>query len=174
MARRQARGVQGVPSAFLLRLNRQALANIVVEGGSEPDRVEAVRAVHASSRVQRAPFCAVDSTRDLETLMRALQCWLGHGVGASPIHCPGGTLYVEDPGALPPLAQRLLVALAERLELQMEPRSDGEAPTRLAAGSAGPLEEDVIHGRLHAGLHDALDKFRLRLGTKSTRSREVG
>ena len=151
-------------SAYLLRLNQRASANVVVQGGSEEERVEAIRLLHDTSPLHRAPFCAAHGARDHDRIVHALNRWLGHEEGPPPLECSGGTLYVDDPGSLPILAQRLLMDHAERLE---EGKANGipiHGPLRLAAGAPRDLNRDVASGRLLPALHDTLDKFRIRLG----------
>lgn len=164
MTRRVGRGASGVHSAHLLRLNQRAAPNVVVEGGSEPERVEVMRELHRSSPLANAPFCATHATRDHDRLLASLYHWLGHADGPPELNCAGGTLYVDDPGALSLLVQKLLYDHCERTE---EPRCFGgpvRGPVRLAAGGSHNLSDDVASGRLLPALHDTLDKFRIRLG----------
>ena len=164
MTRSVERRAQGVHSANLLRLNQRASANVLVEGGTEEERVAAVRALHETSPLHHALFCAAHGVRDHDRIVHALNHWLGHVEGPAPLECSGGTLYVDDPGSLPVLAQRLLIDHANRLE---EGKAGGipiHGPMRLAAGAARDLKRDVASGRLLPALHDTLDKFRIRLG----------
>jgi DNA-binding NtrC family response regulator len=153
-----------VHSAYLLRLNQRASAHVVVEGGSENDRVEAVRVLHLTSRLSDAPFCAANGVRDHDRLVRALNHWLGHEDGPSPLECSGGTLYVDDPGSLSLLAQRLLIDHTERVEEGKVIGTPITGPARLAVGASRDLKRDVASGRLLPALHDTLDKLRIRLG----------
>jgi DNA-binding NtrC family response regulator len=164
------RGAQGVHSAHLLRRNKRAPANVIVQGGSESERVAAVRTLHSTSRLAGAPFCAAHGARDHDRLLRSLLSWLGQEDGPSPLDCEGGTLYVDDPGALSALAQRMLIDHCERSrDLGPVPPASNYAssrrgPARIAAGSARDLRHDVSSGRLLPALHDTLDKLHLRLG----------
>ena len=160
----EERRTQGADSAYLLLLNQRASANVVVEGGSESDRVEAVRSLHATSPLFQAPFCAAHGARDHDRLVRALNHWLGHADGPSPIDCSGGTLYVDDPGSLSHLAQRLLIDHTDRLEEGRIIGTPVPGPARFAVGAAHDLGRDVASGRLSPALHDTMDKFHIRLG----------
>ena len=172
MARGVERGTQGVPSAYLLQANQRASANVLVQGGSESERVAAVRALHDTSRLSGCPFCAAHGARDHDRLLRSLLGWLGQQDGPSPLECEGGTLYVEDPGALSTLVQRMLIDHCERIRgagpgapaARLVPVRRG--PARLAAGSPRDLRHDVANGRLLPALHDVLDKYHLRLGLR--------
>ena len=172
MARRAERGAQGVLSAHLLQRNQRARANVLVQGGSESERVAAVRELHERSRLANAPFCAANGVRDHEHLLRSLLRWSGQEDGPSPLECEGGTLYVDDPGALSELVQKMLMDHCERTRDvgPVVPRSRvvgaPRGPARIAAGSARDLCHDVSKGRLLPALHDTLDKFHLRLGIR--------
>ena len=163
MARSVERGAQGVHSAYLLLLNQRASANVLVEGGTEVERVEAVRTLHDTSRISGAPFCATHGARDEDRLVSALNRWLGYEDGVPPLECAGGTLYVDEPGALSQLAQRLLVDHSERVDEGRATRRPISGPARLAAGGHRDLSDDVASGRLLPALHDILDKFHIRL-----------
>lgn len=163
MARRAERSVQGVHSAHLLRLNQRASAHVLVQGGSEYERVAAVRGLHEKSRLAGAPFCATHGARDHDGLLRSLLCWSGQEDGPAPLACQGGTLYVDDPGALSDLVQRMLIDHCERTRDLGPLARLARGPARIAAGSASDLRHDVSNGRLLAALHDTLDKLHLRL-----------
>lgn len=170
MARRVGRGAQGVHSAHLLQLNQRARANVLVQGGREKDRIAAVSELHRTSGLANAPFCAAHGMRDHEILLCSLRHWLGYEEGNSPLDCDGGTLYVDDPGALPAIVQRMLVDHCERsrdpgrgpVASNLGPVRRG--PARVAAGSERDFRHDLRAGRLLPALHDTLDKFRIRLG----------
>lgn len=164
MTRSVERRAQGVHSACLLRMHQRVSANVVVRGGSESDRIEAVRALHDTSPLSREPFCAAHGARDHERLVRALNHWLGHEDGPSPLECTGGTLYVDDPGSLSLLAQRLLIDHSDRVEGGKVIGLPFPGPVRLAVGASRDLRRDVASGRLLPALLDTLDKFRIRLG----------
>ncbi len=163
MARSVARGAQGAPSAYLHRLHRDLLANILVSGGCEGDRVEAVRVLHGRSCLWLAPFQATHGARDHDRLLCSLHGWLGQDDVEPSLDCAGGTLFVDDPGGLPMFVQRLLLAYAERLEGRPVSELDGVGPARLAVGGPDDLLADVASGRLLASLHDTLDKLRVPL-----------
>ncbi len=156
----------GVHSAYLLLLNQRASANVLVEGGTESDRIEAILALHDTSRLCFAPFCAAHGARDDDRVIRALFHWFGLEEGPAPLDCSGGTLYIEDPGSLSLLAQRLLITHLERVEEGKFIGTVISGPVRLAAGAPRDLERDVAKGRLLPALHDNLDKFRIRLGRR--------
>jgi DNA-binding NtrC family response regulator len=110
----------------------------------------------------------VDCARDEALLSRALEFWLIPGC-TQPAVAPlreveGGTLYLDGVECLSASDQRLLLALARRLQgggpdLRTEP-----GPFRLAAGSATDLGELVERRRFSGPLYDSLDKIRLELG----------
>lgn len=164
MTRSVERRAQGVHSAYLLLLNQRASASVVVQGGIEADRIEAVRVLHDTSPLSHAPFCAAHGARDHDRLVRALNHWLGHEEGPSPLECTGGTLYVDDPASLSPLAQRLLIDQADRVEEGKLIGIPVSGPVRLAIGASRDLKRDVANGSLLPALLDTLDKFRIRLG----------
>lgn len=172
VARGEERGVQGVPSVSLLRLNRNTLSNILVVGGAPAERAAIAGALHRDSRLRRHPFCVVRAGRYDGPLRHALLCWLGHDAGDAPLACECGTLFVDDVCALPMDIQRLLLALASRLDGVSVEARQGPGPSRLAAGSSDEPVGEVGRGRLLAALHDSLDKMTIHLGTPRGASAE--
>ena len=164
-ARREERGVQGVPSASLLKLNRNALSNLLVVGGAAAERAAIAGALHRDSRLRGRPFCVTCAGLYEGLLRRSLLSWLGHDANEPPLACERGTLFVDDVCALPDDIQRLLLALACRLDGVPADAREGPGPSRLAAGSPGEPIAAVSSGRLLAELHDSLDKMTVHLGT---------
>lgn len=163
VARKEERGVQGVPSASLLHLNRNSLANILVVGGSPGQRAAIAGALHEETRLRAGPWCAVDARRDADRLYRALLCWLGHDASEPPLACERGTLFVDHVSDLSADVQRLLSTLASRLDGVPAESRLGPGPSRLAAGSAVEPAGEVLGGRLLAELHDSLEKICVRV-----------
>ena len=163
VARREERGVQGVPSASLLRLNRNTFSNVLVVGGAPEQRAALAGVLHRDGRLRDAQFCAVDAAQDRDRLYRSLLAWLGHDPGPAPLDCERGTLFVDDVAALPIDVQRLLIALARRLDGAPADSRRGPGPSRLAAGCGSEPAGEVMHGRLLAALHDSLDKLTVHL-----------
>jgi len=168
VARREERGVQGEPSASLLRLSRSALTNILVVGGAPSERARIAGALHRDSRLSAQPFCVTGSGSYEGVLRHSLLCWLGHDPGVPPLACERGTLFVDDVCALPADIQRLLLALASRLDGVPAEARRGPGPARLAAGSREEPADAVEVGRLLAPLHDSLDKLTIHLGASTT------
>ena len=167
-ARREERGAQGVPSASLLRLNRNALSNILVVGGAPAERAAIAGALHRDSRLRGNPFCVTGAGRYEGLLRRSLLSWLGHDASDPPLACERGTLFVDDVCALPADVQRLLLALASRLDGVPAEARKGPGPSRLAAGSFEEPAGQVARGRLLAELHDSLDKMTIHLDVPAT------
>ena len=164
VARREDRRVQGELSASLSRLNRNTLSNILVIGGTAGERVAITGALHRDSRLAARPFCVTGAGRYEGLLRRSLLAWLGHDMGDAPLECDRGTLHVEDVCGLPGDIQRLLFALARRLDGAPVEARIGPGPARLAAGSLEEPAGEVATGRLLAALHDSLDKLTIHLG----------
>lgn len=163
-ARRDERGVLGVPSASLLRLNRHTLSNILVVGGAAAERSAIAGALHRYSRFRDRPFCVTRAGVYDGLLRRSLLSWLGHDASEPPLACERGTLFVDDACALPEDIQRLLLVLARRLDGVPADAREGPGPSRLAAGSRVEPAEEVVSGRFIAELHDSLDKMTVHLG----------
>jgi DNA-binding NtrC family response regulator len=163
-----------VPSASLLKLNRNTLSNILVVGGAPTERAAIAGALHRDSRLRAHPFCVTAAGRGEDPLRRALFCWLGHDTSDPPLACECGTLFVDDLCALPADIQRLLLELAGRLDgLPAEART-GPGPSRLAGGSREEPLGAVAAGRLLAALHDSLDKMTIRLPRSGLEPRARG
>jgi len=161
---REQRGVQGVPSAPLLRLNRHALSNILVVGGASAERSAIAGALHRDSRLHGRPFCVTHAGAYEGLLRLSLLSWLGHSANDPPLACERGTLFVDDVSGLPEDIQHLLLALARRLDGVPGAARTGPGPSRLAAGCREEPLADVARGRLLPELHDCLDKLAVRLG----------
>ncbi|HEY6193706.1 MAG TPA: sigma 54-interacting transcriptional regulator [Candidatus Eisenbacteria bacterium] len=171
---REERRAQGAPSASLLRINRNALSNILVVGGAPTERAAIAGALHRDSRLRGHPFCVTASGSYEGLLRRSLLSWLGHDAGEAPLACDMGTLFVDDVCALPADVQRLLLALACRLDGVPAEGRKGPGPARLAAGSAEEPAAHVEAGRLLAALHDSLDKLTIHLGTSRSEQATLG
>ena len=156
--------MQGVPSASLLRLNRNTLSNILVVGGAPAERAAIAGALHRDRRLRASPFCVTGAGRYEGLLRRSLISWLGHDASDPPLACERGTLFVDDVCALPADVQRLLLLLAGRLDGVPAEARKGPGPSRLAAGSFEEPASEVAGGRLLAALHDSLDKMTIHLG----------
>src|ERR1051325_11730087 len=155
---REERRAAGGPSASLLRINRNALSNILVVGGAPTERAAIAGALHRDSRLRGHPFCVTASGSYEGLLRRSLLSWLGH----------------DAVGALPADVQRLRLALAcGRDGVRAEGRK-GPGPARLAAGSAEEPAAHVEAGRLLAALHDSLDKLTIHLGTSRSEQATLG
>lgn len=163
VARREERGAQGVPSASLLRLNRNTLPNVLALGGAAADRRAIVLALHRASRLRELPFCAVDARTEQLVLHASLMRWLRHEEGPAPLACERGTLFMDEIQHLAHELQRLLLAYARRLEDLPPDARLGPGPARLAAGCRGDLAVHVLSGSFLAPLHDSLDKMCLDL-----------
>ena len=167
---------QGVSAASLRLLSRRVLdarraryANILVTGGDAAVRAGVVSRLDRSS-VRARTLCVVTIPRDTSLLRQAVRCWLGLDPGPMPLTCEHGTLYVDGVSKAPLDVQRLLLQLADRLALTTAADSRLEiGPERLAAGTDERPEEDVVHGRLLAGLLDRVDKLRVDLGVATSR-----
>ena len=154
-----------MPSASLLKLNRNALSNILVVGGAPAERAAIAGALHRDSRLAGNPFCVTGAGRYEGLLRRALFSWLGHDPSDPPLACERGTLFVDNVCALPADIQRLLLVLAGRLDGVPAEARKGPGPSRLAAGSFEEPAGEVAGGRLLAPLHDSLDKMTIHLGS---------
>lgn len=160
---RERRGVPGVPSAALLKLNRRTLPNILVIGGASHERAAVVQSLHRGSVLAASALVAVDGRRDAMALEQALHFWLGHASSEPELRCHRGTLFVDDVAALPHALQRLLQRLARRMVGIPAQVRCGPGPARLAAGCALEPATEVAHGRLLADLHDSLEKLCVQL-----------
>lgn len=167
-ARGEVRGCRGVPSASLLRLNRNTLSNILVVGGASAERAAIAGALHRDSRLRGNPFCVTGAGRYEGLLRRSLLSWLGHDASEPPLVCERGTLFVDDVCALPADVQQQLLALACRLDGVAAEARIGPGPSRLAAGSFEEPVDQVACGRLLAALHDSLDKMTIHLDVAAT------
>lgn len=162
-----AREAAARPPAQLLRLHRHSLATVLVQGGTDRQRVDAAFAFHDASPLRGAPFLALDCSRDGARLSAALESWLvcdGDSGVIDPLReSDGGTLFLDDVHALDGAAQRLLLILVRRMDgRQVDQPNPG--PARLAVGSADDLAEAVRQSRFSAALLDSLDKVRVDLG----------
>src|SRR5262249_41296608 len=143
VTRREERGGQGEPSASLLRLSGSALTNILVVGGSHGERARIAGALHRDSRLSSQPFCVAGAGSDEGLLRRSLLGGWVPDPGVPPLACEGGTLFVDDVCALPADVQRLLLALARRLDGVPADARCGPGPARLTAGS-GEEPSDAV------------------------------
>jgi len=166
MTRRHPRGASARPPAQLLRLHRHSLSNLVVQGGTEAERLAIARAFHRASPLRRGAFLAIDCARDQPRLHRALQSWLApEGAPPGPQEdreC--GTLFLDSVACLSPETQRLLLVLACRMQSGPQESRTGPGPFRLSVGSAESLGEAVEERRFSGALYDLLDKIRIDLG----------
>src|ERR1043166_3159928 len=142
-ASREERRAQGAPSASLLRINRNALSNILVVGGAPTERAAIAGALHRDSRLRGHAFCVTGSGSYEGLLRKSLLSWLGHDPGEAPLACDMGTLFVDDVCALPADIQRLLLSLACRLDGVPAEGRRGPGPARLAAGGGGEAARHV-------------------------------
>ena len=133
-------------------------------GGTPGERATIAGALHRDSRLRAEAFCVTGAGRHEGLLRRSLLGWLGHDAGGAPLDCDRGTLFVDDVCALPQDIQRLLFALACRLESSPADARLGPGPARLAAGSGEEPVAAVAAGRLLPALHDSLDKVTIHLG----------
>lgn len=171
MTRRRGRGVTARPPARLLRLHRHSLANLVVLGGTEAERLAVAQAFHRASPLRCGAFLALDCAREESRLYRALQSWLapeGAPAGTQEtVDC--GTLFLDAVGCLSDPTQRLLLVLARRMQCGPLESRTGPGPARLAVGSAEDLDEAVEERRFSGALYDCLDKIRVGLGQVARR-----
>jgi DNA-binding NtrC family response regulator len=168
-----ARGAAAKPPAHLLRLHRHSLASVLVQGGTERQRVEAALAFHEASPLRGTPFLVLDCVRGESRLSRALQSWLiceSDPATVDPLReSDGGTLFLDEITNLTPSTQRLLVMLARRLDGGPAHDRRAAGPARLAAGSSEDVGEAVQRNRFSSALLDSLDKIRVELGRAGRR-----
>jgi DNA-binding NtrC family response regulator len=167
---RAARAELGPPD-HLLELHQHSLANLVVFGGTERQRLAVARAFHRSSPLRQGPFLHLDCSRDELALRRALQQWLvpsGAQPGINPLAAvAGGTLYLDLIGRLPVTDQRWLLMLAGQLQSDSSYPLAGPGPSRLAVGNPSDLARVVEQGGFSRDLLDCLDKIRVELPLSS-------
>ncbi len=161
------------PPAQLLRLHRHSLATVLVQGGTDRQRVDAAFAFHDTSPLRGAPFLALDCGRDETRLQHALQSWLifdGEPDVADALRkSDGGTLFLDEIHTLDPSTQKLLLILVRRMDGGRAGDRLFAGPARLAAGSPEDLKEAVRQNRFSGALLDSLDKIRVELGRIGSR-----
>jgi DNA-binding NtrC family response regulator len=173
VTRPTARGAAAKPPAHLLRLHRHSLASVLVQGGTDRQRVEAALAFHQASPLRGTPFLVLDCVRGESRLARSLQSWLiseNDPATVDPLReSDGGTLFLDEITSLTPSTQRLLVMLARRLDGGPAHDRRAAGPARLAAGSSEDVGEAVQRNRFSSALLDSLDKIRVELGRAGRR-----
>lgn len=167
-----ARGADVAPPASLLRLHRHSRANLLVMGGTRARRLAIVHEFHRASPLARAPFVAIDCTKDETPLARSLEQWLlasrGPLDGDDGAPQRIGVLYLDCISALTPTSQRLLLMIAHRLQGQ-EAEGTSTGPRRLMAGDPHRIVRAAETGRFSGALLDHLDKIRVELGRQRSR-----
>ena len=160
------RRAETVLPEWLLQLHRHTRSSLLVLGGTPADRRAVVESLHSVSPVEPERLRTVHCGLEEEFLAKALQTWLAASPGTADPNpmgvCEHGTLHLEEVRRLSEPSQRLLLALAVRMQgAAGTPHKGG--PFRLAAGDTDQLLVAVRERRFSRALFDFLDKIRIDL-----------
>lgn len=150
------------PPAQLLKLHRHSLTHVLIQGGSDNERLQLARAFHRESPNGAGAFVRVDCRESGPRLCEALQEFIAgtEPAGPNPVReAAGGTLFLDSIASLSPRGQRMLLELASPAAGSFA----GSWQGRLIVGSRSDLDDAVGSGRFMATLHDCLDKLRIQL-----------
>ena len=157
-------------------------ADVLIVGATGTGKEIVARALHdLSSRAQR-PFIALTCSALPETLIESEL--FGHEAGAFPgalrarmgkfDHARGGTILLDDIGAMPLDVQgKLLRVIEERVITPLGSNVQHPLDARFIATSRVPLEEEVNAGRFRADLLYRLNVVSLRVPSLSERVEDI-
>ncbi len=155
------------------RLVAQANCRVLLIGEEGSGKETLARSMHHHSPGKRFPFhklhcaqfCPTESQRPLQ-LCNQEGCLTSSNTRNSPIDLTyGGTLYLDEVGALSSEAQTWLLRSLLTIEMESlnQPHSDKEDHIRIIAGTARNLQEEVTARRFRAELFYRLNVVPLHL-----------
>ena len=155
----------------LLRLHRRSLTNLLVLGGTRPQRTDIALAFHRESPLRSGPFIVLYGERDDERLRRALAVRVGaswdHAAADPLLASEGGTLFFDSFERFSMPTQRLLLDFVRTAGSGTAPGENGAWAGRFAAGSDfaldAPLPRAEGDSSPFLALFDCLDKIRIDL-----------
>jgi DNA-binding NtrC family response regulator len=138
-------------------------ANILIEGEPGTGKGLAAAAIHDASDRSEGPFGVVDCSHPEDAVRRELFGTGGDDEPGALVMCDGGTLVLEDLGALAPPLQADLVRALDDGAVRAADGQKRAFDTRIIATTRRNLRRDVNTGRFKTGLYSIVAVLRVRL-----------